>query len=1112
MLHTPAVRCLLLVILLSSLAAPHTYAQNAAPPDLPPAPHDAYGNAVVGEGDTKLNYVVGADGFAALELDAAGQTRVRRTLPADPFNKAALAEAQPQTSVAAAPSSGASNDYLGETWRTGIWGTGIGASNMTAHDIDNDGHTEVIAGGGYGFGPNQFWYILSYVPETKQYAQEWLSNEYVNVSIRQIEVSNATKDGQYQIYVVLSNGTVEVYDAARRTLTHSFATALADPTGLVVADLDHDGAQELIVSNAAATNVYDAGSYAPKWQVAYGGAALGVANVDADSALEIVTTRHVIDGGTRALEWEYADDFGARIELADLDNDGMAEIIGADDWYWINAFDADTRAKKWELRTDLDVEALHVADIDNDGTVEVVYGDGQWGAIYAHDGATLALEWEIHNPEHGVTDIAFGDVDGDGAAEVLWGAGWTSTGSDHLFVADPATRKIEWQSLDIGGPLTALDTGDVDGDGDQEIVMVSFESDSGYNDGIIFVYDARTHRLEWQSKPLLGGRAWTGIGSLTVADVDGDRRDDILVATADLYDGTIIAYDGLTHAVKWQTAKTDGASMSALAVADLDNDNQMEVIGGQQRQHTGASGVHVRVYDGKTGTEEWRTFNLTYWGGVSNVVAANLDGAGASDVIFVAAGTAYVYDADTRNERWRSNFGAVASIAAGDVDGDARQDVLLGMNNGELRVLDGTTFAQKGRVQLSTQPLLGISIADVNNDRSMDVVVSDSNRLMVYDPAAATTVWQSHVLGQAIGQGNHLVVGDINADQRSDVVVGSSSAMYTFSFRPFNIALSVDSALAQPGDKLTYTLAVSNMTGTEETVQIVDTLPTATQYVAESLRAERGNANLDGNTLRWDATLAPGDKATLSFAVTVAADAADGARIVNTATTVGTTPIAASASTRIDALPPHSTVTSPSANQMISGTSFTVRGTAQDAVAGVERVEVKIGDGEWQTARGVADWSLVWSVPATDAAVTIQARAIDRLGHVEAAGPRVDVRVDNLSPTIVKTSPAHGSQNVLTTAPLIITFSEPVDPATLVVSCQSDPGGWSTAMSDDGRTVTLRHAPFETEQLYSCFVSGVKDRAGHNLEAGRVPNPWGFVTGKQPFSVMLPFVQGVPSR
>jgi hypothetical protein len=141
-------------------------------------------------------------------------------------------------------------------------------------------------------------------------------------------------------------------------------------------------------------------------------------------------------------------------------------------------------------------------------------------------------------------------------------------------------------------------------------------------------------------------------------------------------------------------------------------------------------------------------------------------------------------------------------------------------------------------------------------------------------------------------------------------------------------------------------------------------------------------------------------------------------------------------------------------------------------------------------------WSLVWTVPATDAAITIQARAIDRLGQVEAAGPRVDVLVDNLSPTTLKTSPAHGSQNVRTTAPLVVTFSEPIDPATLQFSCQSDPSGWTTVISDDGRTATLGHAPFEAEQLYSCFVSGVKDRAGHNLQAGRVQNPWEFVTGK----------------
>ena len=48
----------------------------------------------------------------------------------------------------AAPASQASpnfypteDNYFTQTWKTGLWGTGIGASGMTAFDIDGDGQT-----------------------------------------------------------------------------------------------------------------------------------------------------------------------------------------------------------------------------------------------------------------------------------------------------------------------------------------------------------------------------------------------------------------------------------------------------------------------------------------------------------------------------------------------------------------------------------------------------------------------------------------------------------------------------------------------------------------------------------------------------------------------------------------------------------------------------------------------------------------------------------------------------------------------------------------------------------------------------------------------------------
>ena len=382
-------------------------------------------------------------------------------------------------------------------------------------------------------------------------------------------------------------------------------------TAMCFADVDGDSDLEIVASGAGGLAVLDALTYQVEWQTGvYGSQDVAVANVDADPALEIVTSSRVIDGVTQALEWDYPSTFGALLRLADIDADNMAEIIAVLDYYTIYAYDADLQAAKWDLPVVMDVQSLYVGDVDNDTVQEVVVGDGQWGYVHAYDSLTLLEEWSIANPETGVNEMAFADPDQDGLTEVLWGAGWTSTGPDYLYVGDTISETIEWQSTDTGGPLSAVDTGDVDNDGREEIVMVSFSSEDSNSPGIIFVYDAETYALEWQSAPLPGVLALPGAQALALADVDEDGVLEIVIATAVSYEGVILAYDGISHNLDWQTINYEGATFSALAIADADNDGHLEVIGGQQGVLAGNEDVDVRVFDGLSGTEEWHTASL----------------------------------------------------------------------------------------------------------------------------------------------------------------------------------------------------------------------------------------------------------------------------------------------------------------------------------------------------------------------------------------------------------------------------------------------------------------------------------------------------------------------
>ena len=226
-------------------------------------------------------------------------------------------------------------------------------------------------------------------------------------------------------------------------------------------------------------------------------------------------------------------------------------------------YEGDTHAVRYTVPID-DLAAVGAADVDGNGTLELLYGDAQWGSVHVLNGSTGAPLWAVANPEHGVTDVAVGDVDGDGVREVVWGAGFTSSGPDRLFVADGVTHAIEWQSLDISGPFYGLDYGDVDGDGEAEILYAAVTSDSGYGDGLYFVHDAATKALEYQSPPPTG-QDWTGLWRIRSANVDADPQREIFFTTSRLYTGILICQDGLTHAEQWRVTHPGRARLPVAA-------------------------------------------------------------------------------------------------------------------------------------------------------------------------------------------------------------------------------------------------------------------------------------------------------------------------------------------------------------------------------------------------------------------------------------------------------------------------------------------------------------------------------------------------------------------
>jgi hypothetical protein len=686
---------------------------------------------------------------------------------------------QPDTvTVVVAPTAPTDPAFVKQQWQYGMYGTFIGQVGLFTADLDGDGTVEIIASATTGGYESLQWYVIRRTANGS-YEQVWRSPFY-GVGIIRMVLTDMNDDGKADVVVAFTDGTIRIYDGPTLKEIRTLKIA-ASQKDIAIADLDGDGIKEIVSSDGLGVSVYNGQTGVLKWSIASGGGtSIAVGNVDSDPVQEIVTTTYggkgyVLNGLTGEVKWAYVNSFGAKVKLADLDGDGMQEIIGASSWAKITIFDADLKSPTWEIATTQDIGALTVTDADGDGVPEIIYGDGQWGKVHAVDVHTRTDKWSVSNPVNGISGITMGDVDQDGKMELLWGAGGSDSGPDFLFIADPITGTIKWKNLDFSG-LRPLAVGDVNDDGEDEIVMVTNFSNSGYDEGIIHIFNARTHELKFQQK--LGTSDWTGNDrAVRIGDVDGDGHTEFVVTSSDLYNGLILVYDGATGTLKQKSDKYSNSTFTALAIGDVDNDGKLEIVAGGGGQ---GQGMHIVVFDGTTLQEKWRSVDLSvYSSPVYDIKIADLDKDGHPDIIATMTDNRLVvFDGVTHVLKLMIDSPARA-IEVADVDGDGFLEILVGRYDGKIDVYDGVTFAIKKTVPtFGMYPIDALRVADLDGNGTKEWLIASYGVLSILDEQGLK--WRSSNLGSSLGKNNSIAVKDVDGDGRQDIFIGSDQVLYQF--------------------------------------------------------------------------------------------------------------------------------------------------------------------------------------------------------------------------------------------------------------------------------------------------------------------------------------------
>jgi hypothetical protein len=226
-------------------------------------------------------------------------------------------------------------------------------------------------------------------------------------------------------------------------------------------------------------------------------------------------------------------------------------------------------------------------------------------------------------------------------------------------------------------------------------------------------------------------QTYTGAVRVAAGDLDGDGKAEIVTAPGTGVPATVTVSSGAGTRLGSFVAADLGNAGAYLAVGDVAGDAQPEIVVGA------ADGSRIDVFSYRDGTASELTSFAPGLPNGGRVAVGDLNGDGKGEIVgATGAGVApqvAIFAGDGTRvgafAPYDATFTQGVNVAAGDVTGDGRADVVLGSGNGsrtEVRVVDATGAALV--TPFEAYPGFGgaltVATADVDGDGRLDVVTA----------------------------------------------------------------------------------------------------------------------------------------------------------------------------------------------------------------------------------------------------------------------------------------------------------------------------------------------------------------------------------------------------
>lgn len=469
------------------------------------------------------------------------------------------------------------------------------------------------------------------------------------------------------------------------------------------------------------------------------------------------------DSGTKYNVASASDEFTTDAEAGDIDGDGDVDMVVPDNNNGIRLFINGGNGQSWTEAGKVSnvggiTKDVELADFDGNGLMDVAARDSGGSATVYFQASALSWQGQGIGNVGGQEGMDSGDVDGDGDIDLIGQGKWFD---------NPGTASGGWSSNDIGsadGEFRAA-VADFNADGKNDVVFSCAECGGAAN---IEVY------IQGSGGGFSGHTAGTmaGAHTLEAGDYDGDGDIDLFAGAMIQAGAATAVFENGGDGTSW-TRIDLGTTDTGIHIGrsgDIDGDGDIDLLGAH---YTGNNGLHVwtnntniqgcvvdHVLDlgpncdgGGGGGNPTPTVSATPCVPTSGGIAS-LDNWSASAKLGTD-GTAAFY--------WRML--GTGSVAEADINGDGFADIASGEN---VWISPGEDAGSAG----SWQSYGGFSnvaiIADIDQDGETDDVIdiqngswhtwSGSGFTQVANPSIGARGEQGYAVGDVVPGGNLEVV------------------------------------------------------------------------------------------------------------------------------------------------------------------------------------------------------------------------------------------------------------------------------------------------------------------------------------------------------------------